>query len=151
MEAKCCFVAAAEPVALVVTVSVTGTLLVEELNVTLEGLKLQLLSGGKPRQIEGDSAKLSVRPFWGANVSVVEPDCPGLGMLIVVGLAATVNVPPTSIRMPGDVEPLKLPSPLYCAVIVPSPSGIWVVLKPAPGGETLESTGTGGPRAVPFK
>jgi hypothetical protein len=51
----------------------------------------------------------------------------------------------------SEEEPLKFASPLYCAVILSSPSGIWVLLKLATGGTMLESTGTGGPRAVPFE
>jgi hypothetical protein len=55
-----------------------------------------------------DAERLPVpaKPFWAEKVRVVDPDCPGLAMLIVVGLIATLYVPPTSIRATGDVEPL---------------------------------------------
>ncbi len=70
--------------AVVVTVRVTGTLVVEEANVTVAGLKLQLLLGGKFEHIVGERVAEPVKPFCAANVSVVDPDCPGLATLITV-------------------------------------------------------------------
>ena len=60
----------------------------------VDGLKLQLLSEGSPVHIDGVSVTLPLllNPFCAVNVSVVDPDWPGRLMLIVVGLAVTVNV-----------------------------------------------------------
>ena len=88
------------------------------------GLKLQVVSGGKPMQIDGERGKLPVKPFCAENASVVEADWPGFAMMIVAGLAATPNVPPTSIKVAEEVDPLKFASPLYWAVMLSSPSGI---------------------------
>ena len=49
--------------AVVVTVRVTGTLVVEEANVTVAGLKLQLLLGGKFEHIVGERVAEPVKPF----------------------------------------------------------------------------------------
>lgn len=54
-----------------------------------------------------------LNPFCDVNVSVVEPDLPGLAMLTVAGVAVTAKFPPTSIVADGEVEAAKLESPLY--------------------------------------
>jgi len=97
---------AAEPEPVVVIVRVTGIVVVDELKVTVEGLKLQVLCGGKFEHIDGERVPVPVRPFWAENVRVVVPDFPGLAMLIVVGLTVTLYVPPTSIKVAVDVDPL---------------------------------------------
>ena len=77
--------------------------------------------------MDGERVPVPVRPFWAVKVRVVDPECPGLAMLMVAGFAATVNAPPTSITSGGDAEPLKFESPLYCTVMLSRPSGICVV------------------------
>jgi hypothetical protein len=64
---------------------------VEDVKVTLAGLKLHLLSEGKFEHIDGKSVAEPVKPFCAVNVRVVDPDCPGLATLIVNGLAVMVN------------------------------------------------------------
>jgi hypothetical protein len=54
-----------------------------------------------------------VKPFCAEKVRVVDPDCPGLATAIVAGFTVTAYVPPTSISVAGDVDPLKFASPLY--------------------------------------
>src|SRR5215470_9902111 len=78
--------------AVVETVRVTSTVVVEDVKLTVEGLKLQLLCGGRLEHIEGDRAAEPVNPLWAVNVSVVDPDCPGLPTLSAIGLALIVNV-----------------------------------------------------------
>jgi hypothetical protein len=73
--------------------------------VTVEGLKLQLLSVGSPLHIDDVSVALPLNPFCDVNISVVDPDCPGAGILIVVGLAVTVNAVFTvSLVLPTDMS-----------------------------------------------
>ena len=69
--------------------------------VIVGGLKLQLLSDGKPLHIAGESVTLPalLNPFWAVKVSVVDPDCPGAATLIVVGFAATVKVGPVTVKV----------------------------------------------------
>jgi hypothetical protein len=131
-------------------VSVTGIAVVDELKFNIGGVKLQVLCAGKLKHMEGESWKLPVSPFCAEKVSVVEPDCPGVAMLIVVGFAVMLKLPPISINVVGDVDPPKSASPLYCAVTLSSPSGI-CTLMPAPGGAMLESTATGAPNGVPLE
>lgn len=121
---KRCGDEAADPDPVVMIVKVTGTVVVDEVNVTVEGLKLQMLFGGKLEHIDDVSVPVPVKPFCAENVSTVDPDCPGLAMLIVAGFAVTPYDPPTSIAMTGDMDPLKFASPLYWAVMLSSPSGI---------------------------
>ena len=78
--------------AVVATVRVTSTVVVEEVKLTVDGLKLQLLSDGKLEHIEGVRAAEPVKPFCAVNVSVVDPDCPGALTLTTIGLALIVNV-----------------------------------------------------------
>ena len=141
----------ADPDAVVVIVRVTGTVVVDDVKVTVEGLKLQVLYGGKFEHIEGERVPVPVKPFCVENVRVVDPDCPGVATVIVVGLAEMVYAPPTSIKAAGDVDPLKFESPLYWTVMLSSPSGIWFVLKLATGGLMLESIGIGAVNAVPLE
>lgn len=61
-------------------------------NVILDGLKLQLDSGGKPEHIEGERTAEPLKPLTEAKFRTVDPECPGAVMSIVVGFAATVNV-----------------------------------------------------------
>ena len=77
--------------AVVFTVIVTGVV-VEEVKLTVAGLKLQLLSGGKFKHMDGESVAEPVRPFCSVNVSTVDPDWPGLATFSVIGLAVIVNV-----------------------------------------------------------
>ena len=97
---------AAELEPVVEIVSVTGTVVVAEVKVTVAGLKLQLLFGGKLEHIVGESVAEPANPFCGANVILVDPDCPALAMLIDVGLAVIVKVCPTSITVTCDVDPV---------------------------------------------
>jgi hypothetical protein len=77
--------------AVVAIVRVTGTVVVEDVRLTIEGLKLQVLPNGKLEHIDGDSAAEPVKPFCPANVSVVDPDCPGPPTLTTIGLALIMN------------------------------------------------------------
>jgi hypothetical protein len=147
----------AELEAVVVIVRVTGTVVVEDVKVTLAGLKLQLLFTGRFEHIDGESVAEPVKPFCAANVRVVDPDCPGLATLILVGFAVIVNVgggggkEMMSIERADEVDPVKFASPLYCAVMLFCPRGNWVVEKNATGGTTPESTATGEPSGVPLE
>lgn len=85
-------------------VSTTGTV-VDEAKFTRVGLKLQLLIGGRFEHIDDISVAVPVNPVCAVKVSVVAPDCPGLEMVIVVGLALMENVPPTSIVAADDIDP----------------------------------------------
>lgn len=73
---------------LVVIVNVTGTLVTLEVKVTLAGLKLQVLFGGRFEHIAGESVVDPVSPFCDVKVKVVEPDCPGLAIAMTCGFAA---------------------------------------------------------------
>jgi hypothetical protein len=92
--------------AVVVTVRVTVAVVVDEVNVRVEGLKLQLLCGGRYRHSEGESVAEPAKPFCATNVSTVDPDCPGLAIAISVGLAVIEKASPTPINMGGAVDPL---------------------------------------------
>ena len=61
------------------------------LRVTEAGEKLQLLSDGNPVQEVGAKLSVPVNPFMAVNVSVVEPEPPGLETMIVSGFAAMVK------------------------------------------------------------
>lgn len=74
--------------AVVATVSITFALIALELNVTLVGDTLQLLSEGNPVHC-GTMLNVPVSPFIAVSVSDVLPDCPGLAIVIEAGLAAT--------------------------------------------------------------
>jgi hypothetical protein len=124
---------------------------VEDVNATEPGLKPQVLCGGKYKHIEGVRAVDPVKPFCAVKVNVVDPDWPGLAMLMVVALAAIVKVAPTSITATGEVDPLKFGSPLYCTVMLSAPDGNCVVVKLATGGMMLESMMMGPVRAVPLE
>lgn len=67
------------PAAVVVTVTVTGTLVVVEVNVTEAGLKLHLAPVGKP-----EHAKLTVpvNPPVATSVTLIVPEAPGLDIVI---------------------------------------------------------------------
>jgi hypothetical protein len=99
--------------AVVEMVSVTGTVVVDELKVTFAGLKLQVLSGGKPMHNSGESGKVPAKPFWAEKVNVVVADWPGAPMVMVAVAGVTANAPPTSIKVAAELDPLKLASPLY--------------------------------------
>ena len=86
------------------TVSLTVTLLVDEVKATVEGLKLQVLCGGKFAHKLGVRVVEPVKPVCAVKVSDVEPDCPGLATTMVVGFAAMAN-PPTVTEIAGEVEP----------------------------------------------
>ena len=70
--------------------------------------------------------------------------------MIDAGLGVIVNVCPTSNKMADEVDPTKLASPLYWAVMLYWPPES-VVLNPAPGGWTPESITIGGAIGVPFE
>ena len=91
--------------AVVVMVSVTGTLVAEEVSATEPGLNVQLLSEGRLEHIVAESVAEPVKPFWAVNVNVVDPDLPGLDTLITGRLAASVKVCPTPITVAGEVDP----------------------------------------------
>ena len=91
--------------AVVVIIRFTGTVVVEEVNVTVAGLKAQLPFGGKFEHIEDKSETEPEKPFCALKVRVVDPDCPGLATLIVVGFAVIVKVPPTSMEVASEVDP----------------------------------------------
>jgi hypothetical protein len=88
-----------------VIVRVTGTVVLDEVNVTVLGLKLQLVFGGREEHVDGKSAAEPTRPFCATKVSVVDADCPGLAMLRVDGEAVIAKVPPISIGVATEVEP----------------------------------------------
>jgi len=72
-------------VVVTVSVAVTGEELV---TVTDEGETVQEIPGAFTPQ---DRLTVPVNPERGAIVSVAVPDCPGAGMLIVVGFADTLK------------------------------------------------------------
>jgi hypothetical protein len=88
--------------AVVLIVSTTGT---AGPKLTRAGLKLQLVNGGRVEHIDETSAVVPVNPVCGVNVSTVSPDTPGLGIVIVVGIALMEKVAPTAIDVADDVEP----------------------------------------------
>jgi hypothetical protein len=90
--------------AVVAIVRVTGTVVVEEVKLTVEGLKLQVLSGGKLEHTEDDRAAEPVKLLCAANVSVVDPDCPGLETLITVGFALIMKGMTVSVSVPEETE-----------------------------------------------
>jgi ribosomal protein L24 len=91
--------------AVVVNVRVTGTVVVEGVNVTVVGLKAQLLSGGRFEHMDGERVVEPVKPLDAVNVSVVDPDCPGFATVIVVGLAVIANAAPMISSVTGEVDP----------------------------------------------
>jgi hypothetical protein len=97
---------AAEPDLVVLTVTVTGTVVVDWSNVILVGLKLQLLCGGKPVHNDGVSCAIPVKPFCGVSVRTADPECPGAAMLICSVLIVIVKVCPTSTMVGEEVDPL---------------------------------------------
>jgi hypothetical protein len=70
-------------------VSVVIPEVVVPLRVRELGEKLQLLSDGNPVQEVGAKLSVPVNPFMAVNVSVVEPELPGLATMIVCGFATT--------------------------------------------------------------
>jgi hypothetical protein len=90
--------------AMVVIVSVTGTLVMDEVKLTVEGLKLQALSGGKAEHVEEISVAEPVKPFFAANVRIVDPDWPGLATVTLSGLAAIVKVDRACVLKNSQVE-----------------------------------------------
>jgi hypothetical protein len=110
----------------VLTVNVTGTVVADEVKANVEGLNVHVLSGGKFVHRLAVNAAEPVKPLCAVNVRVVDPDCPGLVTEIVVGFATIANGA-TLTEIADDVDPLKLGSPLYCAVILSWPNGSWLV------------------------
>jgi hypothetical protein len=88
----------------VLTVRVTATVFTDELKATVEGLKLQVLSEGRFEHELDVSALEPVKPFCAVNVSVVDPDWPGLATTIVVGFAAIAKAA-TFTEIAGEVDP----------------------------------------------
>jgi hypothetical protein len=70
------------------TVSMTVAVVIVELNVTLAGDTLQVVSLGKFEHC-GTRLKVPVKPFIAVSISDVLPVCPGLATVIDAGLAAT--------------------------------------------------------------
>jgi hypothetical protein len=86
--------------AVVVTVMVTGTVVVDEVNVTVDGLKLQVVSDGRLLHAADVRVADPVMPFCAVNVSVVGPDWPGLVTVIAGELSVIVNVgAPTTVSV----------------------------------------------------
>jgi hypothetical protein len=65
---------AAELEAVVAIVRVTGTVVVEDVKLTLAGLKVQLLFDGRFEHIDGVSVVEPVKPACAVKVRVVDPD-----------------------------------------------------------------------------
>lgn len=82
----------AELSAVVLIVRVTKTFVTNDVNVTLAGLKLQVLCGGRFEHADGDNVVDPVNPACAVNVKVVDPDCPGLGTVIARGFAVIPKV-----------------------------------------------------------
>lgn len=99
--------------AVVLSVSMTGTDVVDPVSVTVDGLKEQAVCDGRFEHEAAERVPDPLSPFCAVKLSVVDPDCPGLAILIVDGFAEIENVPPTSISVDGEVDALKLESPLY--------------------------------------
>lgn len=78
------------------------------------------------------------------------PDCPGLDTFTVVGLAAMLNVSPTSTSVAVDVDGVKFESPLYCAVTLLGPSSCGKVMA-ANGGMVPESRDIGDEIGAPLE
>ena len=89
----------------VLTVSVTGTVVIDDVKATVEGLKLQALSEGRCEHKLGVSAVEPAKPFCAVNVSIVEPDWPGLVITMVVGFAAIANPAPKITEIACEVDP----------------------------------------------
>jgi hypothetical protein len=62
-------------------------------------LKLHVVSAGIPAQSAGDSGIVPVYPFIALNVNIVVPLPPGLGTVIEVGFAVTVNIGPVTVSV----------------------------------------------------
>jgi predicted DNA repair protein MutK len=93
--------------AVVVTVRVTGMFVAEGVKLTFAGLKLQTLSDGKFEHTDGKRLVEPVKPVCAANVKIVDPDCPGLATLTVIGLAVIVNAGPDvtiSMEVEGEAD-----------------------------------------------
>lgn len=71
------------------------------------GLKLQVVSDGRPLKSEELSGIEPVNPFCEVNVSVAEPLCPGAATVMVVGFAETLKLgtAATVSEIADDVEP----------------------------------------------
>ena len=63
-----------ELAAVVVIVRVTGIDVVEDVKLTLAGLKLQAVSAGKFEHIAGESMVEPVKPDCAVKVKIVDPD-----------------------------------------------------------------------------
>ena len=72
---------------------------------TVAGLKLQLDCAGKPEQFADERVTEPLKLLDEVNVSVVEPDCPGAGIVIVVGFAISVNAVFTVIARGAAEDP----------------------------------------------
>ena len=74
--------------AIVATVSITFAVVALELNVTLDGETLHVLSEGNPEH-SGASVNVPASPFIAVSVSAVLPACPGRVIVIDAGFATT--------------------------------------------------------------
>src|SRR5208282_5900478 len=95
--------AASDPAAVVVTVIITDMVVCEALKLSIGGLKLHVLAGGRFKQPAGDSVVEPASPPCSLNVSVMEPDWPGPGTTMVVEAAAIVRVATVSVSVVGCV------------------------------------------------
>lgn len=78
--------------AVVVIVNVLVAVVVVALRITELAPKLQALSDGKPEHMGGERLIVPANPFVPVNVSTVEPEPPGLAIVIVAGFAEAVKV-----------------------------------------------------------
>jgi len=77
----------------------------DDVKATVEGLKLQTLSEGRCEHKLGVSAVEPAKPFCAVNVSIVDPDWPGLVITMVVGFAAIANPAPKFTEIACEVDP----------------------------------------------
>ena len=78
--------------AVVRKLTVAVAVVVVELRATEATLKLHEVSLGMPEHSDGDSGIVPLKPFIAENVRSDEPLPPGLAIMTVAGLPATVNV-----------------------------------------------------------
>ena len=91
--------------AVVLMVSVTGTVVALDVKLTVLGVNVHVLSYGRFEQAEVESMAEPVNPAAAWKVSVVDPDWPGARTTMVVGDAVIRNVLLTVTCTAGEVEP----------------------------------------------
>ena len=82
-----------------------GTAAAVPLKLTLAGLNVQVLSSGRFEHAEEESMAEPLNPVADWNMSVVEPDCPGLVTMMVSGDAVIKKVLLTVTCTGVEVEP----------------------------------------------